>query len=69
MYYSPNHKPTESFYGRHELLLQQVRNGRHARQLRAARTLGSPPGRERRVVGLSQAIALWGRARTPFFRA
>jgi hypothetical protein len=60
VYYAPNHKPTESFYGRHELL-QQTRNSRHARQLRAARTLGSPPGRERRVVGLGQAIALWAR--------
>jgi hypothetical protein len=59
--YTPNHKPTESFYGRHELLLQQARNRRHARQLRVARRIGSPPGRERRAAGLGRAITLWAR--------
>lgn len=48
--YSPNHNPTESFYGRHELLLQQARNRRQARQLRVARSMGSPRT-GRRVAG------------------
>lgn len=58
--YSPNHNPTESFYGRHELLLQQARNRRQARQLRVARSMGSPRT-DRRVAGLGRAIALWTR--------
>ena len=55
--YSPNHNPTESFYGRHELLLQQARNRRQARQLRVARSMGSPRT-GRRVAGLGRGVRL-----------
>jgi hypothetical protein len=69
--YSPNRNPPELYYGRQELLVQEARNRRLARrQLRAARSKGSPRSERRSRVSFGRAIAsLWGRISVPFFRA
>ena len=53
--YFTNENHTELYYERQELL-------------RAVRSKGSPRS-ERRMASLGRAIALWGRASVPFFRA
>jgi hypothetical protein len=58
--------PTEVYYERHELLLREARDARHARLLRAARRKASPVSG---MAGLGRAIALWSRTGVPFFRA
>jgi hypothetical protein len=40
--YSSNQSPTELFYERHELLRQEARDARLAKELRAARRKGAP---------------------------
>ncbi len=66
----PNRTPTELYYSRQALLMQEAHNRRLARRRRrAARPLGSPHGD--RLVGtvLARAGAVWERARVAFFRA
>ena len=60
--------PTEMFREHQLALLREVEQRRLVSQLRAARSKGHPRS-ERRMAGLLRAIALWGRASTPFFRA
>jgi hypothetical protein len=69
--YFTNQNPTELYYQRQELLLREVRETRLARRLRAARQKGRVRTHSgQRTAGiLRQAIALWGRASVPFFRA
>jgi hypothetical protein len=64
-----NH-PTELYYRRHELLLQEAGDARVPREVRASRQKAAPKkGSDRHVAGLQRAIALWGRTSVPFFRA
>ena len=60
--------PTEMFRERQLALMRDAEARRIARQLRAARSKGHSRS-DRRVAGFRRAIGLWGRARTPFFRA
>ena len=60
--------PTDIFRERQLTLLREAEERRLVRQLRAARLRGHSRS-ERRMAGFWRAIALWGRARTPFFRA
>ncbi len=69
MYYGIQN-PTELYRERHELLMREARNARHARRLRAApRTGASDTGSVRwRLAGfLRRSPALWGRTGVPFF--
>jgi hypothetical protein len=68
--YFTNENLTELYCQRQELLVQEARNRRLARrQLRAARSKGSPRS-ERHRVSFGRAIgSLWGRISVPFFRA
>jgi hypothetical protein len=62
--------PTELYYERHELLLQEARDARLARRQRAARRKGNSRIRTRRSTEfLRRASALWGRTSVPFFGA
>ena len=64
--------PTELYRERHELLIREAINARHARRLRAAPRTGAPDtGSVRwRLAGfLRRSLALWGRTGVPFFRA
>ena len=73
--YFTNENLTELYCQRQELLVQEARNRRLARrQLRAARSKGSPRSERRSRVSFGRAIAssiasLWGRISVPFFRA
>jgi hypothetical protein len=68
MYLFDRNHPTELFRERRELLAREVRDGRLADQLRAARR-GSTGSEERATWSPGRAIALWGRASVPHFRA
>jgi hypothetical protein len=60
--------PTEMFRERHLALVREAEHRRRARRLRAAHSKRSPRS-EQRMAGFRQAVALWGRISTPFFRA
>ncbi len=65
----PNRTPTELYYSRQALLMQEAHNRRLARrQRRAARSVGSPRSDPLRKA-LDRASAVWERTRVPFFRA
>jgi hypothetical protein len=67
--YSPNRTPTEIYYSRQALLMQEAHNRRLARrQRRAARSVESPRGNPLRTA-LARARAMWERTRVLFFRA
>jgi hypothetical protein len=71
MYYGIQN-PTELYRERHELLIREAINARHARRLRAAPRTGAPDtgSVRRRLAGfLRRSLALWGRTGVPFFRA
>ena len=69
--YFTNENLTELYCQRQELLVQEARNRRLARQqLRAACSKGSPQSEHRSRVSFGRAIAsLWGRISVPFYRA
>ena len=55
--YVTTHNPTELYYKRHELLLQEAHDRRLARQLRAARRKGAPQkGSGKRSAGFLQRV-------------
>ena len=60
--------PTEMFRERQLALLREAEERRLARKLRADRSRGHPRS-ERRMAGFRRAMALWGRTKTPFFKA
>ncbi len=67
--YSPNRNPTELYYSRHALLMQEAHNRRLARRLRrAARSIESPRSDPLRKA-LARARAVWERTRVSFFGA
>ncbi len=67
--YPPNRTPTELYYSRHALLMQEAHNRRLARrQRRAARSVGSPRS-DRLRKALARARAVWERTRVSFFGA
>ncbi len=67
--YSPNRNPTELYYSRQALLMQEAHNRRLARrQRRAARSVGSPRN-DRLGTALARACVVWERTRVAFFRA
>ena len=66
----PNRTPTELYYSRQALLMQEAHNRRLARrQRRAARSTQSPRGDRLMRTALARARAVWERTRVPFFRA
>jgi hypothetical protein len=68
--YFTNENLTELYCQRQDLLVQEARNRRLARQLRAARSKGSPRSERRSRVSFGRAIAsLWGRISVPCFGA
>ncbi len=67
--YSPNRNPTELYYSRQALLMQEAHNRRLARrQRRAARSVESPNS-DRLGKALARARAVWERTRVAFSRA
>jgi len=64
----PNH-PTELFHARQEALMQEARDARLAGRLREARRQERTTSQRRTTRFPGRAIALWGRAGVPFFRA
>ncbi len=65
----PNRTPTELYYSRQALLMQEAHNRRLARRRRrAARSVGSPRSDPLRTA-LARASAVWERTRVAFFRA
>ena len=68
--YSPNRNPTELYYSRQALLMQEAHNRRLARrQRRAARSVESPRGDRLIRTALARARAVWERTRVAFSRA
>jgi hypothetical protein len=59
--------PTEMFRERQLALLREAQERRLARSTRTAPR--NPRSEGRRMAELRRAIALWGQASTPFFRA
>jgi hypothetical protein len=71
LYYG-NQNPAELYRERHELLMREAKNARHARRLRAARRKGAPEtgsGWWRMAGFLRRSLALWERTSVPFFMA
>jgi hypothetical protein len=67
--YPPNRTPTELYYSRQALLMQEAHNRRLARrQRRAARSVESPRSVPLRKA-LARARAVWERTRVAFLRA
>jgi len=64
----PDH-PTELLYERQEVLMREARNVRLARERRTVRRKERRAGKRQAAGFLRRAIALWGRASTPFFSA
>ncbi len=67
--YSPNRTPTEIYYSRQALLMQEAHNRRLARRQRRAARSVERPGGDRLRKALARARAVWERTRVAFFRA
>ena len=68
--YCANQNPTELYRERHELLMREAEDARHAHRLRAARRTGAPDTesvRWRLAGFLRRSLASWGRTGVPFF--
>ena len=68
MYLFDRNHPTDVFRERQEMLAQEARDAHLASMLRAARR-NRTIGQERTTWSPGRAIALWGRASVPHFRA
>ncbi len=67
--YSPNRNPTELYYSRQALLMQEAHSRRLARRQRRAARPVERPGGDRLRAALARAGAVWERTRVAFFRA
>jgi hypothetical protein len=67
--YSPNRTPTELYYSRQALLMQEAHNRRLARHRRRAARSAESPRNERLRTTLARARAVWERTRVAFFGA
>jgi hypothetical protein len=67
--YSPNRTPTELYYSRHALLMQEAHSRRLARRQRRAARSAESPRNERLRTTLARARAVWERTRVAFFGA